>query len=333
MGSLYATAFAQVPGAELTAVVDLDEARARAVAAPHAGARVLGGAEALIASGAADAVAVALPDFDHRETVVALLDAGLHVLCEKPLATTREDCQAIADAAARSSASLMVNYGNRHRPAARLLRERLQQRGLGDLQSIVFKGHEQWTKTMTLRWRDRTDPTWFLISHVVDAVMWLTGERIVSVFGRGAFGAPAGLDGVTGPNTVTYLAELEGGAHATLTSSWILPTGFSRGGDFSVELIGTEGVARVDFAEGGMRYFDARASEPGWDFDTPDFDGHLGGWWFTSCRYFVDCVRRGVAPEPGALDGLRVSAVLAAMSASVEHGQVETVPDWERALA
>lgn len=332
MGSLYATAFAQLRDAELTAVVDLEEARAQEAAAPHT-AQVLTGVDALIESGAADAVAVALPDFGHREPVVALLDAGLHVLCEKPLATTREDCQAIAEAERRSTASLMVNYGNRHRPAARLLRDRLQGGELGAIQSIAFKGHEQWTKTMALRWRDRTDPTWFLVSHLVDTVTWLTGQRITSVFGRGATGAPEGLEGTTGANSVTYLAELDGGGHATLSSSWILPTGFARGGDFAVEIIGTEGVARVDFAESGMRFFDSRASEIAWDFDTPDFDGHRAGWWFTSCRAFVDCVRRGVAPSPDALDGLRVSAVLAAMSASLERGQVEPVPDWEGELA
>jgi predicted dehydrogenase len=332
MGTLYGTAFAQTAGARLAAVVDIDESRAAAVAAEHDGCAAFPSVEALIDARAADAAAVALPDFDHRQSAVALLDAGLHVLCEKPLAMTREDCQAIAEAAARSSGSLMVNYGNRHRPAARMLRDRLLRRELGEIQSIVFKGHEKWTKTMTLRWRDRTDPTWFLISHIVDALTWLTGQRITSVFGLGASGAPAGLYGVSGPNTVTYLAQLERGAHATLTSTWILPSGFARGGDFQVEVIGTEGVAGVDFAAAGMRFFDTSASEPVWDWDVPDFDGHRPGWWFTSCRYFIDCVRSGAQPEPGALDGLRTSAVLAAMSASLEHGGVERVPDWESAL-
>jgi predicted dehydrogenase len=332
MGALYGTAFEQVPGAWLAAVVDIDESRAAAVAADHNDCAVFASVDALIDAGAADAAAVALPDFDHRETAVALLDAGVHVLCEKPLAMTREDCQAIAEAAARSSAFLMVNYGNRHRPAARMLRERLLGGELGEIQSIVFKGHEKWTKTMTLRWRDRTDPTWFLISHIVDALTWLTGQRITSVYGLGASGAPAGLDGVTGPSTVTYLAQLERGAHATLTSSWILPSGFARGGDFQVEVIGTEGVARVDFMASGMHFFEASANEPVWDWDAPDFDGHRAGWWFTSCRYFVDCTRSRRQPEPSALDGLRTSAVLAAMSASLESGRQEGVPDWESAL-
>lgn len=333
MGALYASAFDQLAGARLAAVVDLDVARAEAVAAQHPGAAVHDSVDALVDAGSVDAVAVALPDFAHRETAVLLLDAGIHVLCEKPLATTRDDCTAIADAAERSAASLMVNYGNRHRPPARILRERILAGELGELQSVVFKGHEQWAKTMSLHWRDRTDPTWFLVSHLVDTVTWLTGRRITSVFGRGAHGVAPGLDGVTGPNTVTYLAELEGGAHATLTSSWIMPTGLARGGDFSVELIGTEGYVAADFSITGLRFFDTRAHEVASDFDTADFDGHRPGWWFTSTRYFVDCVTRGVAPEPGPLDGLRVSAVLEAMSSSLASGQVELVPDWEAALA
>jgi hypothetical protein len=82
-----------------------------------------------------------------------------------------------------------------------------------------------------------------------------------------------------------------------------------------------------------MRFYDEeKASEPAWDWDTRDFDGRLPGWWFTSARYFTTCVRDGTAPEPSALDGLRVSAVLTAMSSSLQSGRAEAVPDWEDGL-
>lgn len=333
MGAGYADAFAQLPEVTLTAVVDVDAQRAAAVAAGHEGARPLGSIEELIESGSADAVALALPDFAHRDAAIACVDAGLHVLCEKPLAMTQEDCVAIVEAERRSPAVLMVNYGNRHRPAARMLRARVQDGELGAIQTVAIKGHEQWTKTLMLRWRDRTDPTWFLVSHLVDLVTWVTGARVARVYGQGADGRPAELDGVTGPNSVTYLAALEGGAHATMSCSWILPPGYARGGHFACELIGTEGVAAVDFTESGMRFAGPeRTSEPAWDWDSRDFDGRIPHWWFTSARYFVSCVRDGRAPEPSALDGLRVSAVLSAMTASLESGRAEAVPDWEAAL-
>jgi predicted dehydrogenase len=332
MGALYAKAFAQLADAELTTVVDLDEDRAAAVASEHPGCKVLGSIEALLAAGDVDAVAVALPDFGHRAAVTALLGAGLHVLCEKPLATTREDCEAIVTAERESDGLLMVNYGNRHKPAARILRERIRGGELGPVQSISIKGHEQLAKTLTLKWRDRTSPTWFLVSHLVDMVEFLTGEKLVSVFGLGATGAPEGLGQTGGPSTVTYLGELEGGGHATMASSWILPSGFSRGGDFAVEVIGESGIARVDFVELGAHYYGATASEPGWDFDTPDFDGRLSGWWFTSCRYFVDCARHGRRPEPDSVDGARVSSVLAAMTESLDTGARVEVADWAAGL-
>jgi myo-inositol 2-dehydrogenase / D-chiro-inositol 1-dehydrogenase len=332
MGASYAEAFAQLPGVTLSAVADFDRDRAAVLASAH-GARAFASIEELIDAEAADAVALALPDFDHRAGAVACLDAGLDVLCEKPLATTREDCLAIVEAERRSSATLMVNYGNRHRPAARMLRERIRGGELGDVQVLAIKGHEQWTKTRTLRWRDRTDPTWFLVSHLVDMVLWLTGSRIVSVFGQGATGHPETLDGVTGPNSVSYLAELDNGAHATMSCSWILPAGFSRGGHFACEVIGTGGAAAVDFTESGIRFYDQeKTSEPAWDWDTRDFDEHLPGWWFTSTRYFVTCVRQRTAPEPSAVDGMRVSAVLSAMSQSLDSGRAEAVPDWEETL-
>jgi predicted dehydrogenase len=59
----------------------------------------------------------------------------------------------------------------------------------------------------------------------------------------------------------------------------------------------------------------------------------LSGWWFTSCRYFVDCALSGRRPEPDALEGLRVSSVLAAMTESIETGARVEVPDWTSGVA
>jgi predicted dehydrogenase len=331
MGEQYGRAFDQLPAARLSAVVDRDHERGRTFAACFGLDDVFTDVEELLSAEVVDAVALALPDFDHRKAAVACLDAGVHVLCEKPLATTREDCRAIVAAADRSEASLMVNYANRHRPAARMLREAIHSGRFGELQSISIKGHEPWTKTATLHWRNRTDPTWFLVSHLVDMVGWLTGRSLTSVRGRAAYGCPGGLKlDPSVPTSVTYLAEIEGGGHAILSSSWIMPETFTPGGDFSIELIGTEGAAAVDFTESGMRFYDIQApSEPNWDWDQADFDGWRPGWWFTSTRYFIHCICGGREPSPGPYEGMQVSAVLAAMSRALQEDGVIRVPPWE----
>jgi predicted dehydrogenase len=239
-----------------------------------------------------------------------------------------EDCDAISAAAERSSGMLMVNFGNRHRPAARILRDRVQRGDFGTTQILTVRGHEPATKTGTLSWRARTDPTWFLVSHLVDFTLWLTEERIISVFGVGASGHPEQLTDVPGMNSVSYLASLERGGHAILTSTWILPEGYPRRGDFSCNLIGTEGAADVVFNELGLRFFRDTAEEISWDWDTPDFRGFRSGWWFTSCEYFLDCVTRGVQPTPSARDATEVTAVLCAMQHSLHTGQAVTVESF-----
>jgi predicted dehydrogenase len=329
MGALYAKALAQDENVILTAIADLDPSRAEALRGRDPGIATFRTVEDMLAAGGVDAVVVALPDFAHRDAAIACLEAGASVLCEKPLATTREDCKAIVVAEATSSGVLMVNYGNRHRPEARILRERIRGGDFGRIQSISIKGHERHGKTQTLAWRARTDPTWFLVSHLVDLATWLTDERITSVYGQGASGHPDELTEVSGPSTVTYLATLSGGAHATLSSSWILPEGYPRGGDFACELIGTRGTVSLDFNERGFRVYGNRADEVVWDFDQADFRGIRAGWWFNSCRYFARCVLDGTTPEPDVRDGARVSAVLAAMHASLESGRREEVPDWD----
>ena len=92
------TAEQMYQGACLYAVCDTDAARANTVAQELDVAHVFTDYRDLIADPAIDAVIIASPDQDHREMVVNTLNAGKHVLCEKPLALTREDCEVIVEA-------------------------------------------------------------------------------------------------------------------------------------------------------------------------------------------------------------------------------------------
>jgi predicted dehydrogenase len=324
MGQLYARAFHNSDIAKLSAIVDIDADRAHNGAAAYAGAKAYTSLAELLTAGGIDAAAVSLPDYAHRETVIALLDAGLHVLCEKPLATSVEDCASMV-AEASGSARLMVNYGNRHRPEALALRDVVQSGVLGELQAITMKGNEKLAKTRQLAWRDRTDPTWFLISHLVDFVSWLTDQRFVDVYGLVHGGkdgerlsdAQGALPAETGH---TYLATLDGGAAVTLTASWILPAGNPAGGDLVIEIIGSKGYSKVDFTERPVIVYGERADHFGWDLATPDYAGRARGWWMTSCDYFLHCVANEKAPQPDAKQGAETSLVLLAMHESLDSG-------------
>ncbi len=107
MGTNHARVARQLRGAELTAVVDRDEARALA-AAQATGALALGSLDDVL--GEIDLAVVAVPTAQHVETCLALADAGVHMLVEKPIAGTPDDARRILDAA--EHARLMVAVGH-----------------------------------------------------------------------------------------------------------------------------------------------------------------------------------------------------------------------------
>jgi len=124
LGQFHAEKLAAAPGVELVAVVDRDLARAQAIAAKH-GCRALGDAHAL--AGAVDLVSIAVPTEQHHATALPFLEAGVHVLVEKPIATTLAQADAMIAAANKHRALLAVGHLQRFNPAFRALAAALDQ--------------------------------------------------------------------------------------------------------------------------------------------------------------------------------------------------------------
>jgi len=315
MGGHYATVLHEYPRSEVVAVCDLARDRAAALAVPS-GADVFDSVEAMLAGADLDAVVVATPDWTHRGPAVAAIAAGKAVLCEKPLATTREDCAAIAAAVAERGVPFMVNFGNRHRPAALRVRQALRGEGMGAVQHVHTRLNERRDKTATLSWRAQTSPVWFLLSHCVDLVGWITGEEFVRVY------SPVGGGG---DDVVAVLAELRNGATVALESAWHLPVGFAPQIDFRVEVITEGGALQADLFPHDLQLFTTEAQALDHSFGVRDVAGRLVGWWQQSVRYFVDCVLDSHEPSPGVREAWRVTEVLLAIDASRRSGRPEEV--------
>jgi predicted dehydrogenase len=142
----HAEAFQAVPGAEVVAVADVDEPRARAFAEKYSIPQVFSDYETLLARAGVDAVSVPLPVFLHAPATIAALKAGKHVLCEKPMARNSAEAQAMVDAANRSGKKLAVYW--RHRFGAQALKAK-QIIDSGELGRIYH------VRTVGLRWRGR----------------------------------------------------------------------------------------------------------------------------------------------------------------------------------
>ncbi len=118
LGRHHARLYAALPEVELVAVVDRDADRARAIAAEY-GCVALERVQDLV--GRVDAASVAVPTAFHRAVAVELLEAGIDVLIEKPLAREIGEADAILDAAAKTSRLVMVGHTERYNPAVRAL--------------------------------------------------------------------------------------------------------------------------------------------------------------------------------------------------------------------
>ncbi len=139
MGRHHVRNYAELPGAELVAVVDPDPARARELAAEHGAVAYETVAELLERSPEVAAVTVATPTITHRQIAGELLDAGKHVLVEKPIASTVEAAEELCARAAERGVVLAVGHVERFNPAVQELKRRLDAGMLGAPLSLVAR--------------------------------------------------------------------------------------------------------------------------------------------------------------------------------------------------
>src|SRR5215212_4852291 len=126
----------QTDAAEVVAVASRDGARAEAYAAEHGIERSHGSYEALLADRAVDAVYISLPNSMHVEWAIRALEAGKHVLCEKPLTRHPTEAERAFDAAERAGRVLMEAFMWRHHPQTLKLAELVATGAIGELRNL-----------------------------------------------------------------------------------------------------------------------------------------------------------------------------------------------------
>lgn len=115
MGRLHMQAYSEIPGVHIVAICDLNQTEARQFADKYGASHVFADYRDLCALDGLDAISIAVPNYLHAPFTLAALEAGLHVLCEKPMATTLEDAEAMVAKARETGKRLMVHMNNRFR--------------------------------------------------------------------------------------------------------------------------------------------------------------------------------------------------------------------------
>lgn len=224
----HAPEYAENPNCQLAAFFDVVPERAKALAEQYGGV-AYDSIEALLAADV-DAVSVCVANAYHAQTSIQALKAGKHVLCEKPMATTPEDCEAMVAAAKAAGKFLMIGQNQRLAKAHVKAREIIESGEMGKV--ITFETHfahpgpEGWTGVRDSWFFDKKVASFGVMAdlgvHKTDLIHYLTGKKIVRTSAVLATLNKTFSDGrpITVDDNAYAIYTMEDGVVGTMHVSW-----------------------------------------------------------------------------------------------------------------
>jgi len=267
--------------------------------------------EAALASDAFDAVYIALPNHLHRSYAVRAAEAGKHVLCEKPMAGSVEDCEAMIDAARAHDVRLMIAYRLHFDPVNLWAVEMARSGKLGELHAFQSSFATP-VRPGNIRVRKETvgGTLWDIGIYCINAARYLFREEPVEVFAR------------TSDVRKHATFEVEEMSSAILRFSdgkvaqfW---TSFVSADQSTFSLYGSRGHLRID---GAYEYAEPRNTVLTLDETTTRKRHPVHDQFAAELLYFADCVKTGNEPIPSGREGMTDVSIITALYHSARTGE------------
>jgi UDP-N-acetylglucosamine 3-dehydrogenase len=310
--------YAANPDVELVAVADPRLERAQAEAARFGGIAAYADYREMLAAERLDLVSVCTPNYLHAPATIDALEAGVHVLVEKPFATTLDDADAMIAAARRTGRVLMVDQNERFLPVHTTAKRILDSGALGRVLTFrAFYGHsgpENWTPTAAwffTREQSLSGALGDLGVHKADILRFLLGCEVTEV---AAFTGTLQKQAEVNDNAVLLL-RFQNGAFGTLAASWTYTYEQESGTVFYCE----GGTLRIG-AERGRPLVVAMAGPPPaetvYDVPSPEQEQWHPVHGSTVIDAFVESVKDGHAAVPGEEGRAALAVVVAGLQAA-----------------
>lgn len=311
-GEVHAKTYRKNPCTELIVVWSKSRDRARYIAEKYGCAHSTDLNE-IASNESVQIVSIATPDFAHTEPAIEMIEAGKHVLIEKPMATSVKECRKILETRDRMDVKLMVNFHNRWYPPIKEAKKRLDVGEIGDPVVMYARLSDRIeVATEWLRWASSSGPEWFLLPHIVDLVRWFSAEQKVrKVFALASKRVLERL-GIHCYDVVQAQIEFDR-TLATVESSWILPRGWRSIIDFQFQIIGEKGKIDVigdqeNISIASDKFFTPLVLDPITEEEP--------------INHFIDCVVRDQEPACTGEDGLEVTRIIENVITSIKKNDV-----------
>ena len=273
-----------------------------------------------------DAVYVATPDWYHRDPVIDSLEAGCHVIVEKPMTTKQEEAEEILKVVDKTGKKFQINFNHRWLSAYHKIKAMIDDGDLGEpVIGYARKNNPILVPTsMLASWAKDSSPAWFMSSHDIDLMVWWFDAIPVEVYARGIKRVlkSKGMDTYDG---IQSLVTFDGGQFATFEAAWIYPNTSPYMPDSYMEVIGTKGTTQIDRqAEAIDAILDEKFTCPRTFLNYKVFDQWVGAM-PSSIRSFVHACRTGADTIVNEREGLKSTAILDAIHRSLASGKPETI--------
>ncbi|MFF1880786.1 Gfo/Idh/MocA family protein [Pseudarthrobacter sp. NPDC058196] len=300
-----------------------------------------------------DIVDICAPGWMHAQIAIAALEAGKHVLVEKPLANTLVEAELMTAAAAKARAKgvqSMIGFNYRRVPALALAKELIAEGRLGTIRHVRAAYLQDWLADaqapMTWRLRKETAGSGALgdiASHAIDQIQYLTGQTVLETSGAlktfvSQRPGQNSLENVTVDDAAWATFWLTGDVGASVEASRVA-TGQKN--CLQIEIYGTNGSLSFNLENlNELQFLDATlpVREQGFrrilvnEPEHPYLDawwpqGHIIGWEHTfthQIRDFLTAINSGKAPSPSFEEGLQVQRILSAVEESANNKSTVT---------
>ena len=297
--------YAANEGAQIVAVADPIQAVAEARAQEY-DTKAYTDYAAMLRSEELHAVSICTPPPSHREITEHAAARGLHVLCEKPLAMSVSEGEAMVAAASSANVILMTAFCNRFYTPIAKAKEWIDAGKLGPLHHfrLRFAGVELMAGTWLADPAQGGGILWESGPHYVDLFRYLVGE-MKEIYAKGGTLA----QDITGTDTVVFMAESVDGVVGTMEGSWSSPHT-----EKCVEVYGERGAIVIDFETGRSRF--------SLDHVTERVETDIGGHdrFYLEVSHFLDCVASEASPIVTGEDGVEAMRLIGAARQSIETG-------------
>lgn len=312
---------------EIVAVCDIVIERAEEMASLYH-ARAYKDYEKVLQEEEIDAISVCLPNFLHAPVSIAALQAGKHVLCEKPMATSSEEAEEMIQAAKTNGKKLMIAHNQRFVDSHAKAHKLIQQNEIGKIYSFrTTFGHggpESWSIDGKNSWFFKKDEAFIgamgdLGVHKADLIRYLLDEEFQEI---SAFIESSAKENSNVDDNAVFILRSETGIIGTLTASW----SYHSEEDNSTVIYGEKGVIRLeDDSKYGLILEYANGERVNFELgkiQSNDDDGQTNT---HVIDHFVDCILNDKQPLIDGDEGKRSLELILAAVKSNETKQITTI--------